>query len=88
MSAANDGGPAFPLQALASPGSEATWGMTLRDWFAGQVIVGLMAKLPLVDQTGSLGVKVEDKIAYNQDIAESCYAIADAMLRAREGGAR
>lgn len=61
--------------------------MTLRDWFAGQVLVGLISKLPVIDQTGEFGCKVDDKIAYNDDVAESCYCIADAMLKAREGGA-
>jgi hypothetical protein len=85
----NDGGPAFPCEEQIRYKGEVcdtqTFpGMSLRDWFAGQVMVGLMSKLPLVDQTGALGMKVEDKIAYNQDVAESCYAIADAMLKARE----
>ena len=30
----NDGGPAFPV----SNGVDTAWGMTLRDWFAGQWI--------------------------------------------------
>lgn len=36
MSGSKDGGPAFPLQSLAEPNSEIAWGMSLRDWFAGQ----------------------------------------------------
>jgi hypothetical protein len=61
--------------------------MTLRDWFAGQALAGLISKLPVIDQTGEFGVKVADKFAYNDDVAGSCYAIADAMLKAR-GGAK
>ena len=82
-----DGGPAFPVPDL-HPGAlqVGSSGMSLRDWFAGQVLVGLLGKLPLIDQSGEFGAKVEDKVAYNLDVADSCYQIADAMLRARERG--
>lgn len=46
-------------------------GMTLRDYFAAASLQGLISKLP-------------DKIAYNNEVAESCYWIADAMIKARE----
>lgn len=59
-------------------------GATLLDYFAGQVLVGLLPKLPLVDQLGQYGVKVDDKIGYNLEIARSCYEIAKAMLEARK----
>ena len=41
MSYQNDGGPAFPIE-LTSPhgGTESYLGMTLRDYFAGQVLAG------------------------------------------------
>ena len=48
-------------------------GMTLRDWFAGQVISG----------------NINDSPDYDSDcraIAELAYKIADAMLKAREEG--
>ncbi len=38
MSDQHNGGPAFPNE--GEPGS---WGMTLRDWFAGQSLAGLRA---------------------------------------------
>jgi hypothetical protein len=79
VSAANDGGPAFPLQALASPGSEATWGMSLRDWFAGQALMGWAA---------GRNRPIDHEASEPASVARSCYAYADAMLRAREGGAR
>jgi hypothetical protein len=53
-----------------------------RDAFAGQALQGLLAKLPLIDQTGEHGVKVEDKVGYNIDVAGSCFALADAMIEA------
>ena len=76
MSEKNDGGPAFPLQALASPGSEATWGMSLRDWFAGQALMGWAA---------GRNRPMEHEACEPASIARSCYAYADAMLRARGG---
>jgi hypothetical protein len=91
MKQINDGGPAFPGQWYdyqPTTGVQVVreqWpGLSLRDWFAGKALEGLLPKLPLVDQTGKLGIKVEDKIQHNADIAESCYCIADAMLAERE----
>jgi hypothetical protein len=54
--------------------------MSLRAYLAGQALDGLLPKLPLIDQTGKLGIKVDDKIAHNADIAESCCCIADALI--------
>lgn len=71
----NDGGPAFPQDAyLLDPNSthddiKASKGMTLRDWFAGQAVSGLYADH---DFTGS-----------HVDAAKCSYALADAMLAAR-----
>jgi hypothetical protein len=63
------GGPAFPLQA----NNVAFVGMTLRDWFAGQALVGILAgKYPVAE--------------YNPDpetIAKDAYKMADAMLAQR-----
>ena len=68
MSTINDGGPAFPVASEVSG-----WhsnGMTLRDWFASQALVGLIAD---PSRDGS-----------TDDRARYAYAYADAMLRARE----
>lgn len=70
-----DGGPAFPMT-----GSTLNWdaekgqyvpqyGMTLRDWFAGQALAGLLA---------NGGAAFWDRDAQN------AYAAADAMLAARK----
>jgi len=43
MSAADTGGQAFPIGGITTPNGEVVWpeyGMTLRDYFAGQVIAG------------------------------------------------
>jgi hypothetical protein len=67
MSTRNDGGPAFPsgengIYAMRS-------GMTLRDWFAGQVLAGLLA----------------DGDFHSADGAAACaYEYADAMLAERD----
>jgi hypothetical protein len=63
----NDGGAAFPIQILASPGSEIQEGMSLRDWFAGQ----------------ALGFYVNHLEMTQQEISAACYAQADAMLAER-----
>lgn len=89
----NNGGPAFPQPnhlIETSRGREEArgWmndsGMSLRDWFAGMALQGLLSKLPVIDQTGEFGVKVLDKIAYNNDVADSCFQLADAMLAERQ----
>ncbi len=59
----NDGGPAFPRD-------QQEWGvpgMSLRDWFAGQALAGLMAE-------GS---------CFTEDAAKGAYFAADAMIAAR-----
>ena len=65
-----DGGPAFPV--TAGQQVYAT-GMTLRDWFAGQALVGICAN-PDWQPTDVASV------------VQDAYAHADAMLAAREGG--
>lgn len=72
--ATEDGGSAFPIAAtekrsgsvtVRSPGSK---GLSKRDWFAGQALVGVMKERPE---------------ATADEIASSAYGIADAMLRHR-----
>lgn len=63
----SDGGPAFPHAHEDYPFQH---GMSLRDWFAGQALSGLLAD-PQVD-----GMPLPT--------ARVCYEYADAMLKARE----
>jgi hypothetical protein len=69
----NDGGPAFPvLRETENPSIPlfmASSGMTLRDWFAGQALAGLVA-LSRPDSS----VTSDTLLAYH---------LADAMLAAR-----
>lgn len=78
MSARNNGGPAFPRPASVDTSGgtlpdgdfvvKEQSGMTLRDYFAGQVLVGLLAD----------GFELSDA-----KLAEACYVTADAMLAER-----
>jgi hypothetical protein len=73
MSNTNTGGPAFPTknyQAVVPLSTGYAEGMTLRDYFAAKAMQGLLA--------GTL------KSSDTSLIARDCYAMADAMLRARE----
>ena len=66
--------PAFPNEG----GAGNLWndkGMTLRDYFAGQVVVGVMSEYWNSD-------RMRDPTF--EDIALSAYGIADAMMEARE----
>ena len=62
MDKPNDGGPAFPVGLLP--------GMSLRDYFAGQALAGLIA---CPNTSGG-----------EKDFARNAYKLADAMLAERE----
>jgi hypothetical protein len=54
-------------------------GMTLRDYFAAKSITSVMAT-PWFQHTSSQRGSCE----YAEELAGECYAIADAMIKARE----
>ncbi|ANL02664.1 hypothetical protein [Rhizobium phage RHEph18] len=61
------GGPAFPGNYSYLDGMPSNYeGMTLRDWFAGQVLCGFMS-------AKAMHFNPDDDAAY-------CYRVADAML--------
>lgn len=62
----NNGGPAFPVELRASHAE----GMSLRDWFAGQALAGLLAASDADHPTWA--------------ITDYAYRVADAMLAARQ----
>ena len=69
----NDGGPAFPVMTYNDTGDiSGTWltdpGMSLRDWYAGQALVGISIALP-------------DDVP--KEVAQRAYKYADAMLAER-----
>jgi len=72
MKPTNTGGPAFPVCDAARIHN--LEGMTLRDYFAAKAMQVLTTKLA---STGDMHV-------FDDAVAESAYAMADAMLKARE----
>lgn len=84
-----DGGPAFPATRaeeipIAQSENLTDWadvtypGMSLRDWFAGQALAGLLSHGPHPD------LKNMGSDRLSKHIAGAAYQIADAMLAARE----
>lgn len=73
MSEQKDGGPAFPRtgEGFGNPRYDAQ-GMTLRDWFAGQALAGMLAD-PEVGNADS----------DDSQLAKIAYAYATAMLAER-----
>jgi hypothetical protein len=73
----DDGGTAFPQPAKhyddGSSSVPPNNGMTLRDWFAGQALAGLVANINCAYKT--------------QTFAKRALELADAMIAARKGGA-
>jgi hypothetical protein len=76
MSAPTDnGGPAFPVADTVYPSGQVQHGfngMSLRDWFAGQALAGMLA-----DQM---------REGHPKDYAKNAYRFADAVLAARTEG--
>lgn len=70
MHSVNDGGPAFPGDQDSGCKGGGSEGMTLRDWFAGQALLGMTTN---VNNTG----------ACLTDFALFAYEQADAMIAAR-----
>ncbi len=85
----DDGGPAFPVPEYINPDGEKKGfsGMTLRDWFAGNIISEIAMRDIRRFQSDSGGKSedftVNDEAYSWQDAAAESYAIADAMLAAR-----
>ncbi len=71
------GGPAFPVVSESGVGHAAAFrGMTLRDWFAGQALAGMLAASP--SETGLQARSNALKAAV------WAYEFADAMIEERE----
>ena len=89
MSKENDGGPAFPQDLQGRRGDDPDMqGMSLRDWFAGQAMPALMTNANAVFVSAAKSDSPEAlklaKAAYSETaIAAGAYALADAMLEAR-----
>lgn len=76
----NDGGRAFPAALSIEKEFIGSDGMSLRDWFAGEALNGVLAANAHPSSCGA--IPVDDGGALF--VAEYCYRYADAMLKARE----
>lgn len=72
----DNGGFAFPSPADEKSGWYAESGMSLRDYFAGQALVGQLAFSPPDD--------AYNKFHKPEDVAEMCFRFADALIAARK----
>lgn len=84
----DNGGPAFPMQSVIEvtdfegnkqAASAVHMGMSLRDWFAGRAMQAFYSSFDARDASTSHFDLVAD--------AHLFYNIADAMIKARKGGA-
>ena len=69
----DDGGDAFPV----ADDSQMYLGMTLRDWFAGQALSGILTTLIVPKASGAEYA--------GKAVARNAYRIADAMIEHRKG---
>lgn len=95
MSEKTNGGPAFPTMQVGYDGAGAIdGGMTLRDWFAGQALAGILSAsatgIRAADTTGGrgddFGVFISDLATHTRGghlVAAAAYTLADALLKAR-----
>jgi len=92
VSAGQDGGAAFPTQiGMRQTGQYETEfdtlpGMSLRDWFAGQALIGTLANSEGVhaatEPTNAI-LSGDRRSSFARFLATQAYDIADAMLAAR-----
>lgn len=93
MTKLEDGGPAFPRPPVinTNPADDGGYesshaeGMSLRDWFAGQAIMGIcqygLGTLAVEWTENGIG---NERVSHLRSCATIAYGIADAMLAARE----
>jgi hypothetical protein len=68
-------GPAFPVP--TDQDDPDGWGMTMRDYFAGQFLSGYVSSVEAMERAGTLDINVTDAIAI------MAYEHADSMIKAR-----
>ena len=90
MSDTQDGGPAFPQSPFTNPRGDFDWGhggMSLRDWFAGKALEGMLAAVASTEiRDGVLGAAEELKVSVPMYHAIAAFAVADAMIARRSEG--
>lgn len=74
----NDGGPAFAMGYHPEGNSADHPGMTLRDWYKGQVVSGWCEAYHIE------AMQYTDCSSYVERVARFSEEVADAMLRAKE----
>ena len=84
MSNTNTGGPAFPFEYFDEQLQRARvmHGMTLRDYFAAKAMQAIYAAQVEWESNGCPADA--ESLQVMEDVAGDAYAMADAMLRARE----
>lgn len=87
MSKEQDGGLAFPCGATQQ--AQGFSGVSMRDWFAGQVVSGVLLMVSTKHLAAQMAGDKEatEKLATvftDSAIAEEAYTVADAMLEARK----
>lgn len=76
----DDGGPAFP----SHPYAGCSTGMSLRDWFAGMAMLGLLNSTAVDTQSTALHItSLETGQSHDALIASRSLDLADALLAAR-----
>lgn len=85
--AINDGGSAFPAVQHTFHNGDTEYvggGMSLRDWFAGKSLCGIMSSIGnrLINESDSLTPQEAQRQILS--LATICYALSDAMLAERE----
>lgn len=84
MARKDDGGPAFPEAIAIGPAGDVHpgfGGMSLRDWFAGHALAGLLSDATTIEKYTNASVK--DGVDPEPFFASSAYEMADAMIAER-----
>ena len=84
-----DGGPAFPTEARALfPTNKASFwcdGMSLRDWFAGMALQGVLGShANLENHMAMIETSQKKGVMCSEFVAVVAYELADAMLKERD----
>ncbi|KAB0573407.1 hypothetical protein [Brucella pituitosa] len=87
MAEIKTGGAAFPCEGGSEGGLYADPGMTLRDYFAAKALQGFLSSRYVSDFIKEVGNFSTDADV-RRNLATNAYLYADAMLTAREGGAK
>jgi hypothetical protein len=84
--AKEDGGPAYPIDAYGESRLDPSWGMSLRDYFAGQALIALVWGSFTEIGQDALKKARDNKTAKGagEVFAVASYEYADAMLAERD----